>query len=221
MIKSILTLVLVFILSQLMAQSFYFGADMSYVNEMEDCDVIYYESQIQKDPYSIFESRGCNLVRLRLWHTPIWYDNLNGGNRYSDLNDIKKSIFRAKQNNLEVLLDFQLSDNWADPSKQLVPQAWLSVVDNTEILKDSLYNYIFETLSILNDSDLLPEMVQIGNETNKGILLSPEDNSVWTLDWERNAILFNRAIKAVEDFEELNDKDSLTRSRPGKRRMVN
>lgn len=44
-------------------------------------------------------------------------------------------------------------------------------------------------------------MIQIGNETNKGILLSPEDNMIWTLDWERNAALFNHAIKAVEDFE--------------------
>jgi len=44
-------------------------------------------------------------------------------------------------------------------------------------------------------------LIQIGNETNKGILLSPEDNAVWTLDWERNAILFNHAIKAVNDVE--------------------
>jgi len=188
-------------------QSFYFGADMSYVNEMQDCGVVYKENQVQKDPYAILENHGGNIVRLRLWHTPSWYNNLNDGNRYSDLTDIKRAIAKAKQNNLEVLLDFHLSDNWADPSKQLVPNAWLSVVDNTEILKDSLYNYIYQTLTDLNNENLLPELIQIGNETNKGILLSPEDNSIWTLDWERNATLFNHAIKAVKDVEVTSGKE--------------
>ena len=180
---------------------------MSYVNELEDCGVVYYDNQIQKDPFSIHENHGGNLVRLRLWHTPAWYDNLNEGNRYSDLNDIKRAISRAKQNNLKVLLDFHLSDNWADPSKQLVPSAWLPIVDNIEILKDSLYNYLHKTLIELNNENLLPEMIQIGNETNKGILLSPEDNSIWTLNWDRNASLFNHAIQAVRDVETSTGKD--------------
>lgn len=191
----------------LSAQQFYFGADQSYVNEMEDCGVQYAESGEVKDVYDIYESHGNNLVRLRLWHTPSWYDNLNSGNRYSDLDDIKKSIRRAKDHNMAVLLDFHLSDNWADPSKQLVPAAWLDVVNNLDVLEDSLYNYIYATLETLHTENLLPEMVQIGNETNRGILLSPEDNQVWTLDWERNAALFNSGINAVRDFSEASDKE--------------
>lgn len=188
------------------AQAFYLGADLSYVNEMEDCGVQYYENQIPADPYTIFANHHCNLVRLRLWHTPTWYDNLNDGKRYSDLVDVKQSMARAKNEGMEILLDFHLSDNWADPSKQLVPAAWLPVVDNTEALKDSLYQYIYNTLSELEGEGLLPEKVQIGNETNKGILLSPKDNAVWTLDWERNIDLFNAAIQAVEDVEEETNK---------------
>ena len=111
------------------SQTFYLGADLSYVNELEDCGVVYKENQVAKDPYQVFSEYGCNLVRLRLWHTPSWYDTLNSGNRYSDLKDVKLSIARAKQNNMHTLLDFHLSDNWADPSKQLVPKAWLPVVD--------------------------------------------------------------------------------------------
>ena len=187
------------------AQSFYLGADLSYVNEMEDCGVTYYEAGEAKDPYAIFGENACNLVRLRLWHTPTWYDDLNEGKRYSDLADVKRAIARAKAQEMEVLLDFHLSDNWADPDKQVVPAAWLSVVDDTEVLADSLYNYIFQTLEDLQGEDLLPEMIQIGNETNKGILLSPEDNVTWTLDWLRNATLFNKAIRAVRDFETQNN----------------
>jgi len=187
--------------SVLDGQEFYFGNDLSYVNEMEDCGVVYHENGSAKDPYEMFAEYGGNLVRLRLWHTPAWYDTLNAGNRYSDFQDVKKSIGRAKNAGMQVLLDFHLSDNWADPGKQLVPVAWLGVVDDLPLLKDSLYNYIFQTLMALHAGGLLPEMVQIGNETNKGILLSPEDNQVWTLDWERNAQLFNTAIQAVRDVE--------------------
>lgn len=193
--------ILIFLFSDLNAQKIYLGADLSYVNEMEDCGEVYKENGIEKDPYQIFADHECNLVRLRLWHTPSWYDNLNAGNRYSDFEDVKKSIGRAKAAGMDVLLDFHLSDNWADPGKQRVPNAWLPVVNNLPVLKDSLYNYIYNTLDQLYLEGLTPEMVQIGNETNKGILLSPADDAIWTLNWPRNAELFNSAISAVRAFE--------------------
>ncbi len=184
------------------AQVFYVGADLSYVNEMEDCGVSYLENEVPKDPYQMFADHGCDLVRLRLWHTPSWYDSLNNGNRYGDLADVKKSIHRAKTLGMKVLLDFHLSDDWADPGKQVVPAAWAGVVDNTTVLKDSLYQYVHATLLQLHQENLFPEMVQIGNETNRGILLSQATNDAgWTLDWTRNSILFNEAIRAVRDVE--------------------
>ena len=184
------------------AQDFYFGADLSYVNEMEDCGAVYKEDNLVKDPYNIFADHGCNLVRLRLWHTPDWYDSLNNGNRYSDLADVKKSIQRAKGEGMQVLLDFHLSDTWADPGRQLIPAAWTAVVDDLEVLKDSLYLYIYSTLNELYQENLLPEMVQIGNETNRGILQTQATiDAGWSLDWERNSELFNSAILAVRDFE--------------------
>jgi len=190
------------------AQDFYFGADLSYVNEMNDCGVKYTVNGEEQECYSIFADNGCNLVRIRTWHTPSWYDNLNEGRRYSDQADIERSIARSKAAGMDVLLDFHLSDNWADPGKQVVPAAWAPVVDNLDILKDSLYHYIHSSLGKLHAKDLVPEMVQIGNETNKGILQSQEDNdSGWKLDWDRNAVLFNAGIKAVRDFSAETGKD--------------
>ncbi len=185
-----------------LSQNFYFGADLSYVNEMEDCGVVYTELGKPKDLYQIFADHDCNLVRLRLWHTPAWYDTLNTGKRYSDFRDLCKSIQRARSAEMKVLLDFQLSDTWADPNRQLAPFAWQGVLDNLPVLKDSLYNYVYNTLFGLDRAGLLPEMVQIGNETNRGILLSPKiDGEGWSLDWHRNSQLFNRAIQAVRDVE--------------------
>ena len=186
-----------------LAQAFYFGADLSYVNEMEDCGAVFREAGEPKDPYTIFADNGANLVRLRLWHTPSWYDDLNAGARYSDLADVKRSITRARAAGMAVLLDFHLSDNWADPGKQVVPAAWAAVVDELPVLQDSLYQYIANTLLELHAAGLLPEMVQIGNETNRGILQSQAANDAgWALDWPRNAALFNRAIEAVRDVEQ-------------------
>jgi arabinogalactan endo-1,4-beta-galactosidase len=193
---------MLFFSKAVVAQTFYYGTDLSYVNEMEDCGVVYKENGTAKDVYQIFKDYNANLIRLRLWHTPSWYDTLNNGNRYSDLLDVKKSIQRAKAKGFDVLLDFHLSDNWADPSKQIIPAAWSSVVDSLSILKDSLYHYIYNTFTDLHQNNLLPKIIQIGNETNRGILLSEAvNNAGWTLDWNRNALLFNEAIRAVEDFE--------------------
>lgn len=186
----------------LVAQPFYIGADMSYTNEMEDCGVVYTEQGLAKDPYQLFAERGANVVRLRLWHTPSWYDTLNAGRRYSDLADVKRSIARAHAAGMEVLLDFHLSDTWADPSRQLAPAAWAAVLDDTQLLGDSLHQYITQVLDDLADENLWPELIQLGNETNRGILLSPEQNdSGWVMDWERNAALFNRGLAAIRAAE--------------------
>ena len=183
-------------------QDFYFGADLSYVNEMEACGAVYTVDGIGQDPYVIMHDHGCNLVRLRLWHTPAWYDQLNQGHRYSDLADVMVSISRAKANGMKVQLDFHLSDTWADPGHQVVPAAWASVVSNQSVLEDSLHQYILHTLSILGDNGLLPDIIQIGNETNRGILLSQATNDQgWSLDWTRNVALFQTALNAIEETE--------------------
>ncbi len=201
-IKFIISAVILVLSGSVSAQNFLFGNDLSYVNEMEDCGVVYKENGNPVDPFQLFADHNCGIVRLRLWHTPAWYDALNSGHRYSDLADVRKGILRAKAAGMQVLLDFHLSDNWADPQKQRVPAAWEGVVNNLPLLKDSLYNYVHSTLLSLHADGLLPDMVQIGNETNKGILLSPaQDSGPWVLDWPRNAALFNRAIEAVRDVE--------------------
>lgn len=180
--------------------TFFRGADLSYVNEMLDCGAKYAdETGIQKDPYLIFQQAGTNLVRVRLWHNPTW-------TAYSTLEDVEKTIARAKALQMPVLLDFHYSDDWTDPSKQKVPAAWLPVVNNTAVLGDSLYNYTFRVLKHLNDAGLLPEYVQVGNETNAEILQDPS-KTYSTIDWTRNAFLFKQALKAVGDAAQAFDKD--------------
>lgn len=195
---------LLLLLQPLSAQPFYFGVDLSYVNQLEDCGVTYRENNAPKDVYQIMADRGANLARLRLWHTPSWYDTLNTGQRYSDFTDVRSASLRAQAVGLPVMLDFHFSDTWADPAHQIVPAAWLNVVDNLPVLRDSLYQYVRSTLLALHGEGLLPAIVQLGNETNRGILLAPDVNAAgWTLNWSRNAPLFLSAIQAVRDVEAL------------------
>ena len=171
--------------------SFFYGADLSYVNEMEDCGAIYKDENNQpKDAYQIFKDAGANLVRVRLWHNPTWTN-------YSNFTDVKKTIRRAKEQGMKVLLDFHYSDTWTDPSKQEIPAAWLPQLNNTEALGNLLYNYTHTTLTELVNANLQPDIVQVGNEIN-GMILQQGDLQ-WPINWTRNSSLINKGIKAVRD----------------------
>ncbi len=186
------TLILISILLSIniiQAQDTLLGIDLSYANEMNDCGALFYENGQEKDVYGIFADHQARLVRLRLWHTP---DSTN----YSTFADVKRSIARAKNAGMKVLLDFHYSDTWADPAKQTRPAAW-SGITNLNVLSDSLYNYTFKILSDLNNEGLLPEYVQIGNETNGNIVVE-EGQPLYPIDWPRNVQLFKAGISAAK-----------------------
>ncbi|HSM24207.1 MAG TPA: glycosyl hydrolase 53 family protein [Anaerolineaceae bacterium] len=165
---------------------FYLGVDLSYVNEMDDCGAVYLENGVAQDAYQLFQNHGSNLVRVRLWHDPQWTD-------YSDYDDIVRTLTRAKQAGMATILDFHYSDNWADPGKQAIPVAWQEFDD--EQLAQAVYDYTYQVLEDLYHLALMPEFVQVGNETNSGML-----KPVMKLDWKRDAQLFNAGIRAVRDI---------------------
>lgn len=172
------------------------GVDLSYVNQVEDYGGIYKDSGKVKDPFRIMKDHGANTVRVRLWHTPTWVANLNNGKMYYDLYGVEKTMQRAKDNGLAVNLDIHYSDRWADPAHQETPAAWAGL--GIDILKDSVYNYTLAVLNYYKSKDLVPEMVQVGNETNSGMLWPA--GKVEGSDWQNFAILLNSGIKAVRDF---------------------
>ncbi len=170
-------------------RNYWFGADLSYVNEMKDCGARYsYQGQTQ-DAYGIFAKSGHNLVRVRIWVDAKWTP-------YSDLDDVKITIREAKKSGMKVLLDFHYSDDWADGGKQLVPAAWANLNDDQQV--EALYKYTVGTVDALQAEGLMPDMIQVGNETNGEILRpKPEENA--PINWARNARLFNAGIKGVRD----------------------
>ena len=180
-------------------QQFVMGADLSYVNEIEDAGGKYFVNGQAKDVFHIFKENGCNNVRVRLWHTPTWKKEVAGGKMYSDLADVEKTIRRAKQAGLSVNLNLHYSDDWADPNKQNIPEAWEGLA--IEVLQDSVYNYTLSVLNYLQSKDLVPEMIQVGNENNNGMLW-PVGKVEWNTpgNWKNFGDLINSGIRAVRDF---------------------
>jgi arabinogalactan endo-1,4-beta-galactosidase len=168
----------------------YMGADMSSVNEMEDCGAVYKSNGVRADPFDILKEKGGNVVRVRIWNNATW-------THYSNLDDVKKTIARARTAKLQVLLDFHYSDTWADGGKQQIPAAWARITDDGA-LAQALYQYTFETLTTLDKAGLMPDMVQVGNEIN-GEILQPGDAKPHPIDWVRDAKLLAAGIKAVRD----------------------
>jgi arabinogalactan endo-1,4-beta-galactosidase len=180
---------------------FYFGADLSYINELQDCGASFHQNNTKVEPYHFFAQQGNNLLRLRLWHKPSWTS-------YSTLTDVKKSIKKAKAENMQVLLDFHYSDTWADPAHQIIPAAWANITDE-KTLGDSLYNYTKATLVALHNEKLLPDLVQIGNETNSEILMAKPTAQNSPTNWQRQIYLINKGLQAVKDFNTENNQNVL------------
>jgi len=175
---------------------FSMGVDLSYVNQVEDHGGIYLDSGSIRDPFRIMKDHGANTVRVRLWHTPVWVGKLNAGKRYYDLHGTERTMRRAKENGMAVNLDIHYSDRWADPAHQETPAAWASLP--LSVLIDSVYNYTLTVLNYFKSKDLVPEMVQVGNETNSGMLWPV--GKVEKESWQNFAALLNSGIRAVRDF---------------------
>jgi arabinogalactan endo-1,4-beta-galactosidase len=192
------------------AQSIIFGADLSSADQILDKGGVYKDNQVVSSPYKIIKDHGGQLVRLRLWHNPQWTKEVYsppGEQLYNDLKDVEKGIRLSKEQGLEVLLDFHYSDNWADPGKQEIPEAWRAI-EEISVLKDSVYQYTFKTLSYLEGKGLMPEYIQVGNEINCGMFYTnapagfPSCNVCTGAQWSRLGEVIGSAIQAIKDVRE-------------------
>src|SRR3954454_2678171 len=166
----------------------YLGADLSYVNEMEDCGATYRLHGQPIDPFKLLKREGGNIVRVRIWNNATW-------TRYSNYADVLKTIRRAHAAGLQTLLDFHYSDDWADGGKQIAPAAWAKLSTDEQV--NALHDYTLDTLRRLDADHAMPEMVQVGNETNPELLGGKVPGP--PINWERNARLLNAGIQAVQE----------------------
>jgi arabinogalactan endo-1,4-beta-galactosidase len=170
------------------ASGLYLGADLSFVNEMEDCGAVYRLQGKPIDPFVLLKQEGGNIVRVRIWVNPTW-------TKYSNYADVLKTIRRAHAAGLQALLDFHYSDDWADGGKQIAPAAWARL--GTDAQAKALHDYTRDILRKLDRDGAMPEMVQVGNETNPELLGGKVPGQ--PINWARNAKLLNAGIRAVRE----------------------
>lgn len=149
------------------------GADISFLPELEAQGIRFSENGKAEDVFSILKRHGFNYVRLRLFHDPARDSGYSPGKGFCDLEHTKAMAKRVKNAGMKLLLDFHYSDYWADPGKQYKPFAWRGL--SFPELKKALYAYTLQVMNELKAQGTVPDMVQVGNEINHGMVW-PEGN---------------------------------------------
>lgn len=179
------------------------GADVSIMPELERNGTKFYDNGIEQDGLTILKNHGVNWIRVRIWNNPyvVGPEGVGGGN--TDEAKAIEMAKRAKALGMKVLVDFHYSDFWVDPGQQKKPDAWKN--DSGDKLVDDVYAYTAKVMQDFNVQGVTPDMVQVGNELNNGMLWPEaqltEDNPN---GYKFLAKLLNAGLQAVHD----NDKDN-------------
>lgn len=177
-----------------------FGVDLSSYLEEKAHGAKWFIKGEETTPFKAFKQNGASLVRLRVWNHP--YDE--EGNPYQggtcDVNYLIESSKIAKEEGLDVLVDFHYSDFWADPGKQTLPKAWKDY--SFEEVEQAIYDFTKETLTKLKELDIPVTSVQVGNEITNGMcwpygrILGEMESRV---GFDNLAILLKAGVKAVRE----------------------
>ncbi|MDB4922694.1 MAG: cellulase family glycosylhydrolase [Mucilaginibacter sp.] len=168
------------------------GADISFLPELENRGMKFSDNGKPGDAIQIMKEHGFNYIRLRIFNEPANPKGYSPNKGFCDLEHTKQMAKRIKAAGMKFLLDFHYSDYWADPQQQNKPAAWVGQDFTT--LEKSLYDYTINVMQQLKDQGTTPDMVQVGNEINHGIVWP--DGAINNLD-SLSQLLY-QGIKAVK-----------------------
>ena len=151
------------------------GADISFLPQIESGtgrfsqgNGRFFEDGQEVDAVELLKSHGFNYIRLRIFVNPENEAGYSPEQGFCGLDHTLAMARRVKEAGMGLLLDFHYSDYWADPQQQNKPLAWADL--DYEALKASVRDYTTSVLRALENQGTLPDMVQIGNEINHGLL---------------------------------------------------
>lgn len=144
---------------------------------------------MQRDILSILKNDyQINSVRIRVFVNP----SSSYGNGYMNKDRAAALAQRAKNAGLSVMLTLHYSDSWADPGKQTKPAAWSGYT--FQQLMDAVWNHTRDVMTAMQSKGVTPDWVQIGNETNDGMLWNDGKaslnmrNYAWLVNTGHNAV---------------------------------
>ncbi len=165
------------------------GGDVSWLTQMEAAGKKFYNSAgIEQDCIQILKNLGMNSIRLRVWVNPT--------DGWCNTADVLAKALRAKNLGMKIMIDFHYSDSWADPGKQTKPAAWIA--QDFAILRQSVIDHTTSVLNTLKSNGVIPAWVQIGNETNDGMLWPDGKASTNMNNFAQLIIAGYDAVKSVD-----------------------
>ncbi len=175
------------------APTFAKGADISWVAAMEAQGYKWKDKNgVQRDIIDILKNDyQINSVRIRVFVNP----SSDYGNGYLNKDRAAALALRAKNAGMSVMLTLHYSDSWADPGKQTKPAAWSSYT--FQQLMDAVWNYTREVMTAMQVKGVTPDWVQIGNETNNGMLWDDGKASVSMKNYAWLVNTGNNAVKSI------------------------
>ena len=171
------SLLLLLLFTDVNAQNtFVRGADISWCTEMEASGRTFQNAQGQEmELCALLKEIGMNAVRLRVCVNPQGY----GYGTWCDKADVLKKAERAHQQGLDVMIDFHYSDFFADPKRQEMPKDWSGYT--LDQVKTAIADHTKDILNALKAKGIEPKWVQVGNETNNGMIFDKGK-----IDWNKS-----------------------------------
>ena len=146
-------------------EAFVRGADVSWCTEMETDGKVFRNADGEvTDIFALLRRIGMTAVRLRVWVNP---ERLGYG-AWSDKADVLKKARRAQAQGLDIMIDFHYSDFFVDPGTQATPLDWQGF--SLDQVKEALAAHTKDVLQTLKSEGIEPKWVQVGNETNNGMI---------------------------------------------------
>jgi arabinogalactan endo-1,4-beta-galactosidase len=138
------------------------GADLSFLAEQERHGNTFTDLA-SPDPQRverILAAHGATHVRFRLWVDPP-----SGRNT---LTEVLTMARRVTATGLGLIISLHLSDTWADPHHQHVPQAWQG--QDLATLQVTVRGYTASVVQAFIDNGTPIDLLQVGNEIRHGML---------------------------------------------------
>jgi arabinogalactan endo-1,4-beta-galactosidase len=178
------------------APPMFLGGDISALARIEQAGGVFRDAGQAGDAITILRAHGSTGFRLRLFVNPNDSD--------VQVNDLPYTVAlarRIKAAGAKFMLDLHYSDTWADPGHQTTPAAWTSLA--LDSLERTVETYTDSVITQLKQAGALPDIVQVGNEIDDGILWPLGElyvpNADTLTEWNQFTGLLKAGIRGVRD----------------------
>lgn len=172
-----------------------YGLDVSFVKQREDKDDKFTDTDsVVKPCLQIFKQHGYNWGRVMICNEPI------SSRLPQNLSYVVSAGQDLKKYGYKFLLDYMMSNGWANPMVQPTPLDWKYLSHDDRV--KAVYQYIKESMTALKEAGAMPDMVQVGNEIGNGFLW-PDGriryDSIQLSQWRNFTDYLSAGIKAIRD----------------------